>query len=150
MSLFKGKERIRCGYLREDYNIEIKPLPVEEYASDVLTRQKNKIRDKSWLLAHQLVKSCYNIPGVPDGAKMLLITSRDVLFDPLKQLDDTWSKENIRNTKMAEIAKEQQHKADGNKQSSVTNYTMILLSTAVVILSLGIAFIGVMNYYKGM
>lgn len=148
MALIQGPEKIRVLNLREDYQIETLMLPVEEYASDVITRKKNNKRDKSWLLPHQLLKRCYNVPGIPNGAKALITTPRDVVFDPLNQLDDSWSKDKIK-ARMGEIAKEQQHKAEGNKSNSVTNVTMILLSSAVVILVLAIAAIGLMNYYGG-
>jgi len=149
MSLLAGAERIRVLYLREDYNIESSSLPVEQYASEVITKKKNGIRDKSWLLPHKLLKTCYNVPGIPDGKKVLMICPRDVVYDPLKQLDISWSKEKIRQ-KMGEIAREQQHKADSHKNTGPMNVTMILLASAAFILFLSIALVGLLNYYKGM
>ena len=141
-------EKIRVLYLREDYSITSAILPVEAYASNVITKTKNGKRDKSWLIPHKLLKRCYNLPGIPDGKKALIITPRDVRFDPLKQLDDSWSDEKIR-LKMGEIAREQEHKADAQKNTGPMNVTMILLASSALILFLTIAVVGALNYYKG-
>lgn len=148
MVLVQGNEKARVIYMREDYALTPLIYPIEEYASDVITKKKNNKRDKSWFFVHQLLKTCYNVPGIPDGAKALLISPRDVVIDPLGQLDDSWSKEKIR-YKATETAREQQHKADANKGSQATNITMMLLSSAVVILVLTGALIALMQYYRG-
>jgi len=148
MSLLSGAERIRVLYLREDYKVENTTLPVEAYASDVITKKKNEKRDKSWLLPHGLLKTCYNLPGIPDGKKVLIICPRDVRFDPLNQLNDSWSKGQVR-LKMGEIAREQQHKADSHKNSGPMNVTMVLLAASAFVLFLSIAAVGILNYYKG-
>ena len=143
-----GREKIRVLYLGEDYSIRNATLAVETYASNVITKMKDGKRDKSWLLPHKLLKRCYNIPRIPDGTKALIITPRDVRFDPLKQLDATWSDEKIR-AKMGEIAREQEHKADSQKNTGPMNITMVLLATSALVLFLTIAIVGALSYYKG-
>lgn len=147
MAIISGPAKVRTLNIRPDYQAEIAMIPVEEYAaSNVITKIENGERVRSWLIPHKLLKRCYNIPGIPNGSKALITITGDVVIDPLKQLDDSWSKENIRK-KLAEYAKEQEHKADKKKSSQATNVTMILLSSAVVILVLGMAAIGLLNYY---
>lgn len=148
MALLLSNEKVRSIMMREDYNLQPMQICVDEFASNIITIKKNGARDKSWLFPHQLLKKCYNIPGIPDGSKVLLISPRDVRFDPLHQLDDSWSDVEVKD-KMSETAKEQQHKADAKKGSQATNMTMVLLSSAVVILVLAIGFIVLMNYYGG-
>ena len=148
MSLIRGKEKVKVLYLREDYNIVPAVFGVEKKASDVFTKKDNEVSTNSWLLAHELMKPCYNIPGIPNGKKVMLVCTRDVRFDPLKQLDDSWSDDKIRK-RMGQTAKEQAHKAEMKKVSSTMNATMILLSVAAVILFTAIALVSALNYYKG-
>lgn len=148
MGLINGPETVRCILARDDYIGVPMRLRVDEYASDQITHKKNNKRDKNWLLPHQLLKRCYNIPGIPDGSKVLLITSRDVVWDPGKQLDSSWDIKTIRN-RMGQTAREQQHKADANKNTGPQNVTMILLSISVAIVTLGVVIIGLLNYYRG-
>lgn len=148
MSLITGPEKVRIIDLRNDFQMQIFSLPIEEFAPNVITKKKSDgTRERSHLLVRQLMKPCYNIPGIPNGAKAIMVTD-DIIYDPLKQLDDSWSKENIRK-KLTEYAVEQEHKADAKKAGGMNNVTSILLSSAVVILVLGMAAIGLMKYYGG-
>ncbi len=146
MSLFGQAEKVKVLKLREDYNISVASLPVEKKASDVFTKKENNISTNSWLLAHELMKPCFNVPGIKEGTKVMMVCNRDVRFDPLTQLDGSWSDENIRK-RMGQTAKEQAHKVGGKKTSSVTNVTMILLSSAALILIVAIVLIAGMRMY---
>lgn len=148
MGFITGTENIKTLHRREDYNMAIQNVPVEEHASAVLTQRKNGKRNKSWLLCHPLVKTCYGIPGVQDGTKAMLTCSRDIVWDPLKQLDETWEKINIRK-KLGEMAKEQQHIAEMNKNSGPMNVSVILMSASALILFIACALIGLLSYYRG-
>lgn len=148
MGIFSQGEAIKTMNRREDYNLRIINLPVEEHASSVLTLKRYGKRVKSWLLCHELVKPCYGVPGIQDGTKILLTCSRDVIWDALNQLDDSWSPKNI-NLKFGEMAKEQQYIAEMNKNSGSMNTSVILLSAAAVILFIAIALVGLLSYYRG-
>lgn len=148
MGLF-DQEHIRILHFREDYNIFPGRLNVEEYASDVVTKKKNMDRDKSWELAHPLMKRCYGIPGIKDGTKALMICSRDVVWDPLNQYPEKYNKDEVRK-RMGEMAHEQQHKAEGSKNSGPMNITTILLGASAFILILALVLIAGLRYYRGM
>lgn len=146
MPLISGAEKVKLLILRKDYEIQVASMAVEKYAPNIITQKQNEERVRGWWYIYQLLKPCYNVPGVRDGEKALIAIPGDSVFDPLEQLDDTWNKANI-NKAAAEYAKEQEHKADANKVSSFTNVSMILISTAVVILVIGMLLIGGLKYY---
>ena len=147
MGIFDGKAATQTGILREDYKIDTCRLQVDPNATDVLTKLKGVKREFSWCLLHQLMKPAYGVPGIPDGTPLLLLCQRDVRFDPLGELDKTWSDENIKE-KMIETAKEQQYKTE-SKNNSMMTMTTGLLAASVVILVLAIAAVGLLKYYGG-
>lgn len=144
MGIIDGNESARLIFLREDYKIQTPRLPVEEYASDVVTKRKSSKRDKSWMLSHDLMKRCYNIPGIPNGSLALMVTARDVEFDPFNTIDTKIIKK-----KMGEIAKEQQHKAESAENHGTMARATVWLSVAAFVLFLMIGIVALLKYYNG-
>lgn len=147
MGLFDNKEFVKVIKLNEDYTARAIDVGVDRASSEIITQKKNGKRYMSHLLIHQLMKPIYGYPGVADGTKVLLITSRDVRFDPLGQLDESWNDENIR-SKMTEIAKEQQYKVEKSNSGSMGTAT-ILLAVSALILFVALAIIGLIKYRGG-
>ncbi len=126
-------EAIQTIFLREDSKLIPMKLKVDEMARNIITRRKRDKRLECYLLIHQLMKPVFNFPGIKDGTKTLLICSRDVRFDPLNELDESWDKDHIR-ARLKEAAKEQQHKAEQSKTGQVmSSATLILAGCAALV-----------------
>lgn len=148
MGIFNIKEKIRVIYLRENFTMESMFIPLDVMSSEIITRIKNGKREFSWFLIQQLLKPVYGFPGIPDGSRALLLCSKDVRYDPLGQLDDSWSKENIKK-KMVEVAKEQQHKVEKSSEMGILSRSTMFLSASVIILVIAIAIIGIIKFRSG-
>lgn len=148
MGLFNIKENIRVIYLKENFTIKSMFIPLDDMSSEIITKMKNGKREFSWFLIQQLLKPVYGFPGIPDGSRALLVCSKDVRYDPLQQLDASWSKENIKK-KMVQVAKEQQHKVEKSSAMGILSRSTMLLSVSVIILIIAIAVIGVIKFRSG-
>lgn len=148
MGVFDNRQYVKTLHLREDYKLNVRDVPVDEMAPDIITKTHNNRRQFSWLYIHDLVKPIYGFPGVKDGTPVMLTTERDVRFDPCHQLGKDWDADNIRKT-MHRVGKEQQHKVEEDSKTGAMARSSVGLAVAAVLLVLGIVIIGAIKYWGG-
>ena len=139
------KEEIQVIYLRENMCLVAMKLKVDEMARNIITLKDKAKRSECFLLIHKLMKPVFGYPGIKDGTRTLLICARDVRFDPLKELDESWNSEHIR-ARLKEIAKEQQHKAEQNKGGNNMQMATMMLAGCACVLFLVIGILVLAKY----
>ena len=120
-------------------------LKVDDMARNIITLKNKNKRAECFLLIHKLMKPVFGYPGIKDGTRVLLVCSRDVRFDPLEELDESWNAENIRK-RLKEIAKEQQHKAEQNKGRNNIETATLMLSGCAIIFFIALSLIAAIKF----
>lgn len=145
MGLFDGQPTIRVIELREDYKLDSFTLPVDKVATEVISKTQNGKRKDSWLYIHQLLKPVYGYPGIQDGTLCQLISRRDVRYDPLGELDESWNDEHIRD-KMAHLAHEMQNKVEESAEMGWLQRSQFALSITAGFLILIVCIIALVKF----